>query len=53
MALVINEEQQLLKSSAKELLKERSPIVQLRHLRDTADATGYDKNLWREMAEMG
>ncbi len=53
MALVINEEQQMLKSSAKEFLKERSPIAQLRRLRDMKDAIGYDKTLWTEMANIG
>lgn len=53
MPLVINEEQQLLKTSAKDFLKENSPIEKLRQLRDAKNATGYDKKLWKEMAEMG
>lgn len=53
MALVINEEQQMLKSSAKELLKEKGAIEKLRHLRDTNDKLGYDPDLWQEMVEMG
>ena len=53
MALIINEEQQMLKTSAKELLKERGTIAHLRKLRDEKDATGYDKQLWSQMSEMG
>lgn len=51
--LTINEEQQMLKTSAKELLKERGTIAHLRKLRDEKDATGYDKELWSQMSEMG
>lgn len=53
MALIINEEQQMLKTSAKEFLKNRAPVSALRMLRDTKDSKGYDSNLWQEMAEMG
>ena len=53
MNLVINEEQQMLKTSAKEFLKNRAPIGALRKLRDSNDAKGYDPQLWKEMAEMG
>ncbi len=53
MALVINEEQQMLKTSAKEFLKNRAPVSALRMLRDSKDSKGYDTSLWQEMAEMG
>lgn len=53
MALVINEEQSMLKASAKEFLIEKAPVEALRKLRDTADPKGYDTKLWQEMAEMG
>ncbi|MGB0921136.1 MAG: acyl-CoA dehydrogenase family protein [Alphaproteobacteria bacterium] len=53
MAMVLNEEQQLLKDSAREFVKEKSPIAALRKLRDDEDATGFDRALWKEMAEMG
>ena len=53
MALIINEEQQMLKTSAKEFLAERAPVEALRKLRDTKDENGYDPALWAEMAEMG
>ncbi|MEZ4885138.1 MAG: acyl-CoA dehydrogenase [Chitinophagales bacterium] len=53
MSLVINEEQQMLKNSAKEFLKNRAPVSALRLLRDNNDSKGYDIGLWQEMAEMG
>lgn len=53
MALILNEEQQLLKESADGFFAEKAPVSQLRKLRDDADETGYSKELWSEMAEMG
>jgi len=53
MALVINEEQQMLKNSAKEFLKEKAPVEALRKLRDSKDPKGYDPSLWASMSEMG
>lgn len=52
MTLVINEEQNMLKSSAKELLDLRSPISLMRKLRDD-NYNQFDSNLWKEMVEMG
>lgn len=53
MALILSEEEKMLKSSAKEFLAERSPVEALRRLRDSKDSYGYDRSLWMEMAEMG
>ena len=53
MTLVINEEQQMLKTSAAEFLKEKAPVAALRKLRDENNPQGYDANLWKEMAEIG
>ena len=53
MALVLTEEQQLLKDSAEGFFAEKAPVTQLRALRDDRDETGYDKGLWSEMADMG
>jgi len=52
MGLVISEEQKLLKESATELLKVKSPLYKLRELRDQ-NYIPYDKSLWNEMVEMG
>ena len=53
MALVLNEEQRLLRDTARDFLGKRAPVAALRHLRDTHDPIGYSPDLWREMAEMG
>tara|TARA_Y100000741_G_scaffold199705_1_gene151918 strand:- start:59 stop:1180 length:1122 start_codon:yes stop_codon:yes gene_type:complete len=52
MALIISEEQKMLKESAAELLKIKSPVNNLRNLRDQ-NYIPYDKSLWNEMVEMG
>ena len=53
MALVINEEQQMLRESAQGFLTEYAPISELRKLRDAGSEKGYGEDLWRQMAEMG
>tara|TARA_B110000046_G_C12999236_1_gene401452 strand:- start:1121 stop:2260 length:1140 start_codon:yes stop_codon:yes gene_type:complete len=53
MALVLNEEQQMLKESAQGFLAEFAPVAELRKQRDAASQTGYADNLWRQMADMG
>ena len=53
MALILNEEQRLLKDTAKEFLASNAPVEALRKLRDDKDATGYSKQLWGQMAELG
>ncbi|WP_339650527.1 acyl-CoA dehydrogenase family protein [Halopseudomonas pelagia] len=52
-ALVLNEEQQMLKDAAKGFLSENAPISQLRQLRDHRDETGFSRELWQSMVEMG
>jgi alkylation response protein AidB-like acyl-CoA dehydrogenase len=51
MALVLNEEQQLLRDSAKTFLQECSPVEDLRKLRDSGEE--WSSVLWADMAEMG
>ena len=53
MPLVLNEEQRLLRDTAREFLAGNAPVSQLRQLRDERDALGYDPGLWRQMAELG
>ena len=52
MALVLNEEQQLLKESVKDFLDNKAPVSALRKLRDE-NISDYDDTLWSEMIEMG
>ncbi len=53
MALVLNEDEIMLRDSASGFFKDKAPVKALRALRDTADATGFDRGLWSEMADMG
>ncbi len=53
MALVLTEEQRMIRSSAEGFLAAHGPVSQLRHLRDSRDPTGFSTGLWRGMAEMG
>ena len=53
MALVLNEEQSMLRDSAQAFLAENAPVAQLRKLRDERDATGFSTELWRGFASMG
>jgi acyl-CoA dehydrogenase len=53
MALVLNEEQVMLKESAAGFLAEKASVAQLRALRDSDSERGFSDEIWREMAEMG
>ncbi|MDG0972453.1 MAG: acyl-CoA dehydrogenase [Porticoccaceae bacterium] len=53
MALVLNEEQQMLKESAQGFLAEFAPLAELRKQRDAGSQTGYADNLWSQMVDMG
>jgi alkylation response protein AidB-like acyl-CoA dehydrogenase len=53
MALVLTEEQSMLRDSARGLISDRAPVSHLRQLRDSNDAVGFSRELWRAFAEMG
>jgi alkylation response protein AidB-like acyl-CoA dehydrogenase len=53
MALVLTEEQSMLRDSARGLISDKAPVSHLRGLRDAKDATGFSRELWKEFAEMG
>ena len=53
MALIFNEEQQMLRDSARDFLAGRAPVSHLRSLRDSGNAEGFSRELWAEMADMG
>jgi alkylation response protein AidB-like acyl-CoA dehydrogenase len=53
MALVLTEEQSMLRDSARGLISDRAPVSHLRQLRDSKDATGFSRDLWKAFAEMG
>jgi alkylation response protein AidB-like acyl-CoA dehydrogenase len=53
MALVLTEEQSMLRDSARGLISDKAPVSHLRQLRDAKDATGFSRDLWKAFAEMG
>jgi len=53
MALILTEEQTMLRDSARAFMADNAPITQLRKLRDTNDANGYSKPIWSSFADMG
>ena len=53
MKLILTEEEQFLKDTAKSFAEERSPITHFRSLRDMSDPILWDKNIWDEMSKLG
>ena len=53
MDLVLTEDQELIAKTAADFVKQKSPIARVRELRDTNDAVGFSRDLWKEMAELG
>lgn len=53
MPLFLNDDQSMLKESAKGFLADAAPVSHLRHLRDDKDSTGFSPDLWGQFAEMG
>jgi len=50
---VLTEEQTMLRDAAKAWTQEKSPVTAFRKLRDSGNPDGFDRAVWREMAEMG
>ena len=53
MPMILNEEQTMLKDTAREFCTENAPIAQLRKLRDDDNPDGFDRDTWSSMAELG
>ncbi|MEH3120807.1 MAG: acyl-CoA/acyl-ACP dehydrogenase [Sphingomonas phyllosphaerae] len=53
MPLFLNDEQTMLRDTARDFVSENAPVAHLRRLRDADDKTGFDRALWRQFAEMG
>ncbi|MFN3815575.1 acyl-CoA dehydrogenase family protein [Brevundimonas sp.] len=53
MPLILSDEQQMLAEAADGFLGEHAPIAHLRKLRDSHDADGVSRDLWRAFGEMG
>jgi alkylation response protein AidB-like acyl-CoA dehydrogenase len=53
MALVLNDEQTMLRDNARGFLAKNAPIAHLRALRDKRDADGFSRALWKDFVELG
>ena len=53
MPLYLNDEQTMLRDTAKDFIAEHAPVGHLRSLRDGNDPTGFSRDLWKQFAEMG
>ena len=53
MPLVLNDEQKMLKETAKALFQEKAPVSALRKLRDEKNGDGFCRTLWQDMVKMG
>jgi alkylation response protein AidB-like acyl-CoA dehydrogenase len=53
MALILNEEQMMVRDNARAFLADKGPVSHLRKLRDARDPTGFSRELWKAFAEMG
>jgi alkylation response protein AidB-like acyl-CoA dehydrogenase len=53
MALILNEEQTMVRDNARAFLADRAPVSHLRKLRDTRDQDGFSRDLWKAFADMG
>src|SRR6185437_8343119 len=50
---VLNEEQTMIRDGANSWVSEKSPVTAFRKMRDSGNADGFDRAVWKEMAEMG
>ena len=53
MPMILNDEQTMLKDTAKDFCANSAPIAQLRKLRDEDSADGFDRATWTKMVELG
>ncbi len=53
MPMILNEEQTMLKDSAREFCANNAPIGQLRKLRDSDNPDAFDRDTWKGMTDLG
>ena len=53
MPLILTEEQAMLAEAANGFMAEQAPIAHLRQLRDSKDADGVSRDLWKAFGDMG
>ena len=53
MAFVLSEEQIMLRDMAKQFFSEQVPVTNLRQLRDDGSEVGFDRDVWKQIVELG
>lgn len=53
MGFILTEEQEAIRKAARDFARERAPLAHFRRLRDERDGTGFSREVWRELAELG
>jgi alkylation response protein AidB-like acyl-CoA dehydrogenase len=51
--LILSEEQELIRDAARELVQAKSPLKEMRRLRDARDPDGLSRAFWKEAVELG
>src|SRR3546814_10431605 len=52
MPLYLNDEQTMLRDTAKDFVAEHAPVSHMRSFRDANDATSFSRDLWNQFAEI-
>jgi len=53
MSMVLNEDQVMLKDSARDFCQANAPVKELRRVRDSQDPDGFSRDLWQQMVALG
>ena len=53
MPLFLDDEQTMLRDTARDFIADTAPVAHMRALRDADDPTGFSRPLWKQFAEMG
>lgn len=53
MSLFLDDEQTMLRDTARDFISDTAPVAHMRALRDADDPTGFSRDLWKQFAEMG
>ncbi|MFZ5794313.1 MAG: acyl-CoA dehydrogenase family protein [Pseudomonadota bacterium] len=53
MPLYLNDDQTALQDTIRDFVADHAPVTHMRALRDSKDAAGFSRDLWKSFAEMG
>ncbi|QNE31142.1 acyl-CoA dehydrogenase [Sphingomonas sp. NBWT7] len=53
MPLFLNDDQTMLRDTARDFVADAAPVSHMRKLRDSKDETGFSRDLWKQFADMG